>query len=138
MKPPTGPYERVRLTTSSLADLDEIHDRSIDALREVFRRLRQLDRGEITPIPLQDFAKTGDLSDCSKIVVETADGPEYRIVVRESGGIYDVVDVVVVEARTEDLAYLLAGIRLGRIHDPIRKSDAQRRIDRIRNRLDRP
>lgn len=129
------PYERVRLTREALADLDAIRDRSIGALRAVFRQLRRLDRGEITPAPLHDYAKTGDLSDCGKIVVESDDGSEYRIVVRETGGRYDVVDVLVVEAREDDLAYLLAGLRLGRVTDPIRRSDAQRRVARIRRRL---
>lgn len=134
----THPYDRVRLTRDALGDLDLIHARSTDALREVFRQLRRLDRGEITPVPLQDYAKTGDLSDCGKIVVEMADGPEYRIVVRDTDDGYDVVDVVVVEARQDDLAYLIAGLRLGRIADPIRRSDAQRRVARIRQHLAPP
>jgi hypothetical protein len=89
-------------------------------------------------VPLQDFAKTGDPSDCGKIVIETDDGPEYRIVVRDTDDGYDVVDVVVVEARQDDLAHLIAGLRLGRIADPIRRSDAQRRIARIRQHLEPP
>jgi hypothetical protein len=132
------PYERVRLTSAALADLDAILERSVDALRAVFRALRRLDLGEIEPIPLHDYAKTGDLSDCGKIVVEVDGGPEYRIVVQESNGGYDVIDVVEVEARDDDLAYLLAGLRLGRIGDPIRRSDTQRRVARIRRRLTPP
>jgi hypothetical protein len=135
---PGKQHQRVRLTADALGDLEAIRDRSIDALRAVFRQLRRLDRNEIFPTPLQDFAKTGDLSDCGKIIVEVEDGPEYRIVVRDSGGRYDVVDVFVVEARADDLAYLLAGLRLGRILDPIRRSDTQRRVARIRQRLTPP
>lgn len=139
MTPLTGnPYERVRLTAEALGDLEAVRDRSIDALRAVFRQLRRLDRGEIAPTPLQDYTKTGDLSDCGKIVVDVEDGPEYRIVVRDSGGRYDVVDVLAVEARDDDLAYLLAGLRLGRIVDPVRRSDTQRRVARIRQRLTPP
>lgn len=132
------PYRRVRLTRDALGDLDLIQARSIAALREVFRQLRRLDRGEIAPVPLHDYARTGDLSDCGKIVVATDDGLEYRIVVRDVDGGYDVVDVVVVEARQDDLAYLLAGLRLGRIADPIRRSDALRRVARIRQHLAPP
>jgi hypothetical protein len=110
-----NPYERVRLTAPALGDLDAIRDRSLGALREVFRRLRRLDRGEITPTPLPDFAKIGDLSDCGRIVVEVEGEPEYRIVVCDVDGVHDVVEVLVVEARSDDLAYLLAGSRLGRI-----------------------
>ena len=128
------PYERVRLTAAALEDLDTIYARSVEALKQVFRQLRRLDDGEITPVPLQDYAKTGDLSDCGKIVVEVDNEPEYRIVVRDTGTSYDVIDVLVVELRDDDLAYLLAGLRLGRIVDPLRRSDAQRRIARIRQR----
>lgn len=132
------PYERVQLTAAALEDLDRIHARSVEALKQVFRQLRRLDDGEITPVPLQDYAKTGDLSDCGKIVVEVDNEPEYRIVVRDTGAGYDVIDVLVVELRDDDLAYLLAGLRLGRIVDPIRRSDAQRRIARIRQRRTPP
>ncbi len=133
--PPQGHYQRVQLTEDALDDLDRIAQRSIEALRAVFRKLRQLDRGEITPIKLQDYGKTGDLSDCGKLVVEVIDEREYRIVLRELDDRYDVVEVLVVEARGDDLAYLLAGLRLGRITDPVRRSDTQRRVARIRKRL---
>lgn len=132
------PHERVRLTASALEDLDHIHARSIEALQQVFRQLRRLDDGEITPVPLQDYAKTRDLSDCGKIVVEVDNGPEYRIVVRGTGTRYDVLDVFVVELRDDDLAYLLAGLRLGRIADPHRRSETQRRIATIRQRQTPP
>ena len=136
MTAPSGnPYERVRLTAQALGDLDRIQGRSIDALREVFRQLRRLDRAEIAPTPLQDYAKTGDLSDCGKIIVEVKGGLEYRIVVREGAEHYDIIEVLVVEARESDLAYLLAGLRLGRILDPVRRSDTQRRVERIRTRI---
>jgi hypothetical protein len=36
-----------------------------------------------------------------------------------------------------DLPYLLAGLRLGRLDDPVRRSDAQRRVARIRQLRDR-
>jgi hypothetical protein len=48
-----------------------------------------------------------------------------------------VCEVITVEARTEDLAYLLAGLRLSRINDPIRRSDISRRVNRIQKALGR-
>lgn len=102
-------------------------------LLELFRLLKQLVAGEESPQPLHDHAKTGDLGDCGKIVVAVDDEPEYRIVVRDLGGHFQVSEVVAVEARESDLPYLLAGLRLGRITDPMRGSDVQRRIRRIRN-----
>ena len=104
----------------------------------MFTQLRRLDRGQISPIPLQDFAKTGDLSDCGKIVVEVEGEAEYRIVVRERSGRFDIIEVLVVEQREHDLAYLLAGLRLERLVDPIRRSDTLRRVDRIRRNLAPP
>ena len=96
-----------------------------------------LQRGTIAATPLRDFTKTGDLSDCGKIVVAVDGEPEHRIVVQQSDGVIEVIEVVAVEDRTGDLPYLLAGLRLGRLDDPVRRSDAQRRVARIRRLLDR-
>jgi len=58
--------------------------------------------------------------------------------VRDVGrGNFEVCEVITVEQRTEDLAYLLAGLRLGRIDDPVRRSDIGRRVDRIQKALGR-
>jgi hypothetical protein len=62
--------------------------------------------------------------------------PEYRIVVRDVSGTYEVTEVIAVEDRSGDLPYLLAGIRVGRLGDPVRRSDAMRRIHRIRQHLE--
>ena len=87
---------------------------------------------------LKPEKKTGDLTDCGKIVVEVEGEPEHRIVVRDVGrGNFEVCEVITVEARTEDLAYLLAGVRLGRINDPVRRSDISRRVSRIQKALGR-
>lgn len=110
-------------------------DKSRPVLLEVLRLLKLLDLEQLSPTPLHDFSKTGDLSDCGKIVVAVEDEPEYRIVVHEVGDRVDVVDVIAVEDRTQDLPYILAGLRLGRITDPVRRSDAQRRVARIRSLL---
>ena len=64
--------------------------------------------------------------------------PEHRIVVRDLGtGNVEVSEVIAIEDRTDDLPYLLAGLRLGRLEDPVRRSDAGRRVDRIRRLRDR-
>lgn len=125
-------FGRVQFMDAAIADLHDIKKRALPVLREVFAALKRLDQGELRPTPLKDFGKTGDLSDCGKIVVETDGHPEYRIVGRDLGSTFEISEVVTVEERAEDLAYLLAGVRLGRITDPIRRSDTERKIARIR------
>ena len=83
------------------------------------------------PTLLKYYAKTGDLRDCGKVVVETDGHPEYRIVVREVGGSIEIIEIVTLEERADDLAYLLAGVRPGRITDRIRRSETDRKIARI-------
>jgi hypothetical protein len=131
-----APFERVTFLDEAIEDLKSVAARSQAVLTEVFRLLKNLDAGSLTPQPLHDFAKTGDLSDCGKIVVALPDEPEYRIVVKGEGGTFTISEVIAVEDRTQDLPYLLAGLRLGRIQDPIRRSDAGRRVYRIRKMLD--
>jgi hypothetical protein len=121
-------------------DLRRIAKRSPEVVKEVFRLLKQLDAGELLPRRLQDYAKTIVHPNCGKIVVEVeVEGePEHRIVVRDVGrGNFEVCEVITVEARAEDLTYLLAGVRLGRINDPVRRSDISRRVNRIQKALGR-
>ena len=130
-------FDRVTFLDEAMDDLRSIAERSHVVLVEVFRLLKALDAGELSPLPLHDYAKTGDLTDCGKIIVALTDEPEHRIVVRDLGGRdFEVSEVIAVEDRTGDLPYLLAGLRLGRREDPIRRSDAQRRVDRIRRLRD--
>ncbi|MEY3734736.1 MAG: hypothetical protein RL347_2095 [Actinomycetota bacterium] len=110
--------------------------RSRPVAAEAFRLLALLDAGMVRPVPLRDFGKTGDLSDCGKIVIALEGYPEHRIVVRDVNGSFTVTEVIAIEDRTQDLPYLLAGVRLGRLEDPIRRSDALRRISRIRRLRD--
>jgi hypothetical protein len=131
-----APFERVTFLDAAIEDLNLVAARSRTVLTEVFRLLKRLDAGTLVPQPLHDFAKTGDLSDCGKIVVALPDEPEYRVVVRGHDGTFTVSEVIAVEDRTQDLPYLLAGLRLGRIDDAIRRSDAGRRVFRIRKMLD--
>ena len=130
-------YSNVTFLEDAVEDLRRISMRSPSVVREVLRLLKQLDSGDLVPRRLNDYAKTGDLSDCGKIVVDVAGEPEHRIVVRElSRHRFEVCEVISVEAREADLAYLLAGLRLGRIEDPIRRSDIRRRVDRIQKMMD--
>jgi hypothetical protein len=134
----SGParFERVTFLDAAMDDLKLVADRSHAVLTEVFRLLKRLDAGTLSPQPLHDFAKTGDLSDCGKIVVALPDEPEYRIVVKGQDGTFTVSEVIAVEDRSQDLPYLLAGLRLGRIDDAVRRSDAGRRVYRIRKMLE--
>lgn len=126
-------FTRVTFRDEAIEDLRHLAERSRASLLEVFRLLKALDAGAVVPVPLHDYAKSGDLTDCGKIVVVVEGEPEHRIVVRDLGeGAFEVSEVVAVEDRAGDLPYLLAGLRLGRLDDPVRRSDAQRRVARIR------
>jgi hypothetical protein len=130
-------FERVTFLDEAMDDLRSLAKRSQVVLIEVFRLLKALDAGALSPVALHDYAKTGDLTDCRKIVVALDDEPEHRIVVRDLGaGNFEVGEVIAIEDRTDDLPYLLAGLRLGRLEDPVRRSDAGRRVDRIRRLRD--
>jgi len=131
-----APFGRVTLLDEAMDDLALVAARSRVVLVEVFRLLKRLDAGELKPQPLRDFAKSGDLTDCGKIVVALPNEAEYRIVVKAHDSTFTVCEVIAVEDRTQDLPYLLAGLRLGRIGDPVRRSDAGRRVHRIRKILD--
>jgi hypothetical protein len=126
-------FTRVSFRNDAMQDLRRLAERSQPVLLEVFRLLKALDAGALVPVSLHDYAKTGDLTDCGKIVVAVEGEPEHRIVVRDLGdAAFEVSEVIAVEDRTGDLPYLLAGLRLGRLDDPVRRSDAQRRVARIR------
>lgn len=131
-------FTNVTFLDEAVDDLRRIAQRWPELVVEVLRLLKQLDAGTLMPRQLNDYAKTGDLSDCGKIVVALDDVPEHRIVVRDIGrGTFEVCEVITVEQRAEDLAYILAGLRLGRVTDPVRRSDIGRRVDRIQRALGR-
>jgi hypothetical protein len=130
-------FTRVSFLDDAMQDLRRLAERSQPVLVEVFRLLEALDAGTLVPVSLHDYTKTGDLTDCGKIVVTVQGEPEHRIVVRDLGdAAFEVSEVIAVEDRTGDLPYLLAGLRLRRLDDPIRRSDAQRRVARIRQLRD--
>ncbi len=126
------------LLDEAVEDLRRIAKRSPEVVKEIPRLLKQLDAGELVPRRLQDDAKTGDPTECGKIVEEVGGEPEHRIVVRDVGlGNFEVCEVITVEARIEDLAYLRAGLCLGRFNDPVRRSDISQRVNRIPKALGR-
>lgn len=123
---------RIVFTSAAADDIRELHSRSPAVAVRVLELLKGLGLGAIRPTRLRHFGKTGDLSDCGKIPVIVEGAPEHRIVVRDTGdGQFIVVDVVAVEERAGDLAYLLTALRLDRLSDPLRRSDVQRRVARI-------
>lgn len=125
-------FTRVTFRDDAVEDLRRLAERSRATLVEVFRLLEALDAGTVVPAPLHDHAKIGELTDCGKIVVAVEGEAEHRIVVRDVGnGGFEVSEVIAVEDRTGDLPYLLAGLRSGRLEDPVRRSDVQRRVARI-------
>jgi hypothetical protein len=58
-----------------MQDLRALAERSRPLLVEVFRLLKDLDAGRLVPTPLHDYAKTGDLRACGKIVVASEASP---------------------------------------------------------------
>lgn len=137
MSPAARRFARVRFLDAAADDLRHLAAANRVVAIEVFRILKQLDAGAVQPRPLQDFTKTGDLTDCGKLAVAVAGEPEYRIVVRGVKGGFEVCEVVAIQDRAQDLPYLVAGLRLGRLVDPVKRSDAQRRISRVRKLLGR-
>ena len=125
------PYRNVSFLPAAADDLRSVAARRPEVAKEALALLKRLDEGELTPQRLRHFGKTGDLSDCGKIPVIVDGHPEHRIVVRGVNGSFVVVDVIAVEERTNDLAYLMAALRLGRLVDSVRRSDVQRRVARI-------
>lgn len=118
--------------TEAVNDLSVLNTTRPAVAREVVSILVRLERGDITPTRLRSFATTGDLSDCGKLTVLVDNHPEHRIVVRDLGSDrFEIIEVVAIAERTDDVAYLMTGLRLGRITDRARRSDAERRLARI-------
>lgn len=71
----------------------------------MFSLLKHLDAGTLTPRPLHDFGRTGDLTDYGKIIVALPGEPEHQTVVKGQNGTFTVTEVVAVEDRTQGLPY---------------------------------
>lgn len=127
-----GRAVRVLVTEWARDDLRAIQLRHPDVVVKVLSLLQQLESGRLQVRRLRSFSKTGDLSDCGKIPVLVDGAPEHRIVVREMGdGDFEVVEVVAVEERADDLVYLLTALRLSRLVEPVHRSDVERRVARV-------
>lgn len=127
-----GRAVRVLVTEWARDDLRAIQLRHPDVVVKVLSLLQQLESGRLQVRRLRSFGKTGDLSDCGKIPVLVDGAPEHRIVVREMGdGDFEVVEVVAVEERADDLVYLLTALRLSRLVEPVHRSDVERRVARV-------
>ena len=127
-----GRAVRVLVTEWARDDLRAIQLRHPDVVVKVLSLLQQLESGRLQVRRLRSFGKTGDLSDGGKIPVLVDGAPEHRIVVREMGdGEFEVVEVVAVEERADDLVYLLTALRLSRLVEPVHRSDVERRVARV-------
>ncbi len=127
-----GRAVRVLVTEWARDDLRAIQLRHPDVVVKVLSLLQQLESGRLQVRRLRSFSKTGDLSDCGKIPVLVDGAPEHRIVVRELGdGDFEIVEVVAVEERADDLVYLLTALRLSRLVEPVHRSDVERRVARV-------
>ena len=78
-------FANVIFLDEAVEDLRRIAQRWPELVIEVLRLLKQLDAGTLRPRRLNDYLKTGDLSDCGKIVVALDEMPEHRIGVRDIG-----------------------------------------------------
>ncbi len=84
--------------------------------------------GRRTAEPLLSGSATGAFG-------HDADRPTHRLVHRLVEGEMQVVEVLAVGPREQDVAYLMAGLRLGRITDPYRKLVAERIVHRVLSRF---
>ena len=129
----------VRLTGQAREDLQTLADQDRVLLVGALRVIKRVADGDLSPKPLRPFGKTGDLSDCSRAYFGAEpDGDSHRVVFRHHEDGIEVLEVVVVEERRGDLAYLLAALRFERLDDPVRRSAAQRAVARLRRDRDPP
>ena len=127
-----GKGTSISFLDDAVNDLVRLHAARPHAARGVVSVLLRLERGEVSPQRLRSFTKTGDLSDCGKLTVIVEGEPELRVVVRDLGkDKFEIVEVVTIAERADDIAYLVSALRLGRISDPVRRSDTERRLTRI-------
>ena len=110
------PARRIVITSAALADLKRLGEDNPELPRLALTKLRDYEAGRIDAAPLRAMAKTGDLGDCRKIYFGPGNPPSHRIVIHHlDDTTIEVVEVVVVEARQDAYAYLLAANRLGRL-----------------------
>jgi hypothetical protein len=125
-------FDRLRFTTAALADLQRLNDDEDPQLvAAALKVLAAVDRGDIQPKPLTFMAKTGDLTDCSRVYFGLSAGDDtHRVVLHhEPDGL--TIEAIAADTRSDDIPYLLAGLRLGRL-EGLRRVDALRMLARMR------
>lgn len=125
---------RPQFTKAAAADVHRIAEVDRGLAEQALRLAIDIHDGRATGAPLNERGKTGDLSDCFKAPFgHEVDRPSHHLVYRLVGDGVEVVEVVAVGPREQDVAYLLAGLRLGRIADEKRRSLAERIVFRALN-----
>jgi len=112
------PRREVTFLSAAKADIGHLHDDDPDIAKLALRKVKELEAGAVTGVPLEEMAKTGDLGDCHKLYFGPGRPPSHRIVYRVVDGDpshLEVLEVIAVESRAELYAYLLASSRLGRL-----------------------
>ncbi len=115
------PTRKASWTELAVADLDRLAADNPQLPRlalDAVKRVEQGDNGE----PLEDSARTGDLSDCYKIYFGIGQPASHRLVYRLlPNDKIEIVEVIAVEARDNAYVYLLAAHRLSRLPDETRQ-----------------
>jgi hypothetical protein len=109
---------QVTFLVAARDDLARIAEDDPSLARHVISKIRDLEAGRVDGVPLKSMAKTGDLGDCRKLYVGTTQPASHRVVYRaidDAGIKIEIVEIVAIEARADQYAYLLAAVRLGRL-----------------------
>jgi hypothetical protein len=109
---------QVTFLAAARDDLARIAADDPSLANHVMSKIRDLEAGRVDGVPLKSMAKTGDLGDCRKLYVGTSRPASHRVVYRaldDAGNKIEVVEIVEVEARADQYAYVLSAVRLGRL-----------------------
>jgi len=106
------------------ADVGRIDAEDPAVAKLALRLAKKLEAGTISGVRLEDMSRTGDLSDCFKVLFGVGNPPSHRLTYRQIepaeptvqvGPVVEVVEVVAVEQRDQGYVYLLTASRLGRL-----------------------
>lgn len=112
---PSAPRRPVQFLKQARADVERLATDDPQLAVLALHRARDLEVGRLEGEPLDDMAKTGDLSDCRKLYFGLGNPPSHRIVYRVLDETIEIIEIVAVEARADMYVYLLAALRLGRL-----------------------
>ncbi len=127
---------RPQFTKAAAADVHRIAAADRDLAEMALRLAVSIREGKADGVPLTERTKTGDLSDWFKAPFgHDPTNPSHRLVYRFVDQVPEIVEVVAVGPRQDDAAYLMAGLRMERIEDPIQRSLAERIVHRVLNRF---